>query len=590
MHEHSRKPLDVGHIIGGYDILRVIGQGGFGIVYEGFNATTRERVAIKQFYPNAIATWQNGTIVVNREDDKELLQKVLKRFQEEAALQFNFNHPNILRVKNFIRADNTGYMITEFIEGSTLVDFLMEYGAVFPEEHMFRRTIEPILDALGYVHEKLTLHRDISPDNIMMEKSGRAVLVDFGAAKLDLRLSPSSSSLVQYKPDYAPLEQQVPSTERPEGYYTDIFAIAGTMYRLLTGKPPERAVARALASNDPYVPVSRASKIKCSPAVFEAIDRGLMMAAAQRPATIAVFKQMLGWEGEWQPSVSGLTPWQPSTVTSQAVSEVVTEPPLSEDPPEDVPSSTPELDEEQPSLVPPAASPDITPSEPENTPPLELPPEDQSPLPQPVKSQLGAYLGVILLLSGILGALVLSNSGVSNNTISSPDPAPVTPPAPVIRYLTYNNNDIDGGDFPNPPQLRGTDQSACEAACTDRSGCMAYVYDKWQRLCYLKQTLPDLRFDPSYNAYIRTEWQPPSRLDAPRVIQRVQQTLTGSIYSTTSASSRQACSDTCGSDDACFGYQYAARQKSCARYSDIDDVSAIDRSVQAGVKRQAAPR
>jgi serine/threonine protein kinase len=295
MDDH-RKPLAPGHFIAGYSIVRAIGYGGFGIVYEAINPYTKDRAAIKQFYPS-IFSWRQSTIIVEKEDDQRLVERILKRFEGEAAVQASFDHPNILKVKNFIRENNTGYLITEYIDGTTLLKHLKQYGNVFPDENVFRSMLEPISEAVGYVHEKLSLHRDISPDNILVDKSGRLVLVDFGAAKLDLRRDPSMSTIVQYKPDYAPIEQAEPSTERPEGCYTDIFALAGTMYRLLSGNPPERVIKRALAVRDPYVPIAKVAKTRCSEAVYDAIDRGLRMAPANRPQTIENFMQLLGWRG-----------------------------------------------------------------------------------------------------------------------------------------------------------------------------------------------------------------------------------------------------------------------------------------------------
>jgi serine/threonine protein kinase len=296
MDDH-RKPLAAGHFIAGYRIVREIGYGGFGIVYEAVNPYTKDRAAIKQFFPQAISSWRQDTIVVEKEDDRRVAERILKRFESEAAVQSSFDHPNILKVKNFIRENNTGYLITEFIDGKTLLEHLEQYGYVFPNEDMFRQMLEPISEAIGYVHKRLMLHRDISPDNILVDKSGRAVLVDFGAAKLDLRRNPSTSTIVPYKPDYAPIEQAEPSMERPEGYYTDIFALAGTMYRLLSGRPPERAIARALAVRDPYIPIAQITKTKCSDAVYNAIDRGLSVAPANRPESIESFMQLLGWRG-----------------------------------------------------------------------------------------------------------------------------------------------------------------------------------------------------------------------------------------------------------------------------------------------------
>lgn len=296
MDDH-RKPLAPGHIIAGYSIVRAIGQGGFGIVYEAVNPYTKDRAAIKQFYPNNISSWRHDTIIVEKEDDRKLVERILKRFEGEAAVQASYDHPNILKVKNFIRENNTGYLFTEFIDGMTLLDHVEQYGSVFPDERMFRTMLEPISDAIGYIHEKHTLHLDIAPDNILVDKSGRPVLVDFGAAKHDLRRERSLSTIVQYKPDYAPVEQAEPSAERPEGRYTDIFALAGTMYRLLSGTPPERVIKRALSVRDPYVPIGKVAKTKCPDAVYRAIDRGLSLAAADRPQTIEEFVQSLGWRG-----------------------------------------------------------------------------------------------------------------------------------------------------------------------------------------------------------------------------------------------------------------------------------------------------
>jgi serine/threonine protein kinase len=304
MHEQHRKRLCPGHFIAGYSIVREIGHGGFGIVYEAINPVTEDRAAIKQFYPQVIASWIEGTIVVNRTDDKEVVERVLKRFEDEARLQYRFNHPNILKVKNFVRADNTGYQISEYIDGTPLSEFLKQYGTVFPDAEMFRRVMQPIADAVGYVHRMKVLHRDISPDNILIERSGRAVLVDFGAAKLDLLRSPKISSIVPYKEAYAPVEQQVPAAERPEGFYTDIYALAGTMYCALSGSPPQRAIERRLASRDPYVPLAQIAKVKCPEAVYAAIDRALALPAEDRPQAMEDFIQMLGWRETAAPPIA----------------------------------------------------------------------------------------------------------------------------------------------------------------------------------------------------------------------------------------------------------------------------------------------
>lgn len=560
MQEHSRKPLDDRHVIGGYNIVRVIGQGGFGIVYEARNPVTLERVAIKQFYPAAIATWRQGTIIVNRDDDRELVEKVLKDFETEAKIQFNFDHPNILKVKNFIRADNTGYMISSYIDGSNLIEFLEPHGSIFPDEAMFRRIMEPILDAVGYVHRDMKLHRDISPDNIMIDRFEKPVLVDFGAAKQDLRRTTSSIVGSQFKEDYAPVEQQVPSHERPHGRYTDIFALAGTMYRLLAGTSPGRAVVRSLAIRDPYIPMAQASKVACSRAVCDAIDRGLMLAPADRPATIEEFTGLLGWR-------------QPVTLQGPAPRQ----PPV----------------EKPPTVV---------------TPPGPRPGSAQRP-------KWISYVAILALVAMAGGGLLLLNPDppapdpstitVAPSTVTpSPVQAPWTPPAPSVSaptpapvvsplprptasYVTYENRDIDGGDLPGAlPHLRDVDQRACLSACNPADGCIGFAYGKWDRACYLKRSLPDLRFEPNSTAVFRSDQQTPPNYLTAKKMEKVLRTFAGNRYSESSANSRQACSDLCEGEPACLGYQFTGG--SCWRYDRID-FATRDSSAQSGVKRQPAP-
>ncbi|MCW5681170.1 MAG: serine/threonine protein kinase [Xanthobacteraceae bacterium] len=246
MTDHPKHALPVGHAIGGYAIVRVIGQGGFGIVYEAYNSDTEQRVAIKEYYPSSIASRQDGTIVLNSERERDVFDKVLARYRSTALLQLKFDHPNILKIYDYIRAKNTGYMVTEFIDGEPMRAVLNRHGGRVPSYDIFRKMFEPMISALAYIHSRGYLHRDIAPDNIMWTKDGRPVLIDFGALKEDVGQDSRISSLVVVKEDYSPPEQQVPDKKRPMGFYTDIFALAGTMYAALAGHPPARAMARAL--------------------------------------------------------------------------------------------------------------------------------------------------------------------------------------------------------------------------------------------------------------------------------------------------------------------------------------------------------
>jgi serine/threonine protein kinase len=520
-----------------------------------------------------------------------------------------------LKVKNFVRADNTGYMVTEYIDGTTLVHFLKQYGNVCPSEEMFQRTMQPITDAIGYVHEKLALHRDISPDNIMIDKSGKAVLVDFGAAKLDLRRKPTASSIVPYKEAYAPVEQQEPAIERPEGYFTDIFALAGTMYCLLSGHPPERAITRSLASKDPYVPMERAAKVKCSETVYRAIDRALSLAPSDRPQTIDSFQKLLSWSALPGGAAGGLgfigtgggggggesgrggggtggssdniiveddhrkrkkgnwTAYAAVILLVAAAIVALFFSSNSDGPIQPSPSPTVDLRTREASLYQSAADCIHT-------------------------ATYSCSLDYCLTnyRSGIgygdrYPALKAEVDSVARRC-STPTPTPTPTPTIAARpqtptYRVYENRDIDGGDLPGTlPHLRDADQSACEQACNDNSSCVGYAYGKWDRACYLKGSLPDLRFEPNSIGVVRSiQPRPPDYVGAKR-IESAKRTFVGNRYSTSSAGSRPLCSQLCLSEDACLGYQYVSG--ACWRYDRIDSANKDD-STQSGVKRQLPP-
>jgi len=684
MHEHHRKPLEAGHVVGGYDIVRVIGQGGFGIVYEGLNPTTRERVAIKQFYPNALASWRHGTFVVNREDDKEFIAKILERFQEEARLQFTFDHPNILKVKNFVSADNTGYMITEYIDGNTVPEFLKPYGSTFPDEAMFRSVMNPILDAVNYVHERGTLHRDISPDNIMVDKFGKPVLVDFGAAKLDLRRAPSASSIVAYRPEYAPVEQREPASERPEGYYTDIFALAGTMYRLLSGNPPVGSVARSLASKDPYILIAEVSRVKCSDAVFKAIDRGLVLPPKNRPATIEEFAELLGWRGAAPPLPEPPPPPRPPPPPARWPRYLSVIFPVAAvigalvyvSRPDEFPNPAPSASPTSTAIVTPrpVITPTATPSAAGAATSAAPDPRPATPAPDPrIAREKSLYESALKCIQGSTSCdtdacLTPYRSGIGYadrypslreeyekvkrnprcapppvaSPSSSPAPDPriaqeqrlyeaalkcirdatscdtdacltpyrggigyadrypslreeyekvkqssrcAPPPTPRVTYRIFENRDIEGGDI-NQPLIQNVDEQACSSTCDNTKDCIGYAYGKWDRACYLKQSLPNLRQDPNSTAAIRSDQKTPPDFPGGKTIEETRRTFAGNRYSTLPASSRGACSKLCASENACLGYQFVAG--SCWRYDRID-FATKDPTAQAGVKRQPAP-
>ncbi|KAB2848079.1 MAG: serine/threonine protein kinase [Hyphomicrobiaceae bacterium] len=292
--------LQSGLRIAGYEIKRVIGTGGFGITYEGFNPVTANRVAIKEFFPKGIASRAGATIVVTDERDKEIFAKALTKFEEATSWLCKLSHPNIVKVHDYIPGNRTGYMLMEFVDGETLRGRLDRTGTkALSSAAEFASVFAPVADALGYVHGRGLLHRDLSPDNIMIDRRARPVLIDFGAIR-DMDAGRRVSTLVVAREAYAPPEQLIPDgpEHRP---YTDIYALSATMYEAIAGEPPARSSNRMWGRADGYVPIARKARVGGPPQMYDAIDRGLALNPQERPQTVGELQAMLGFVGGAEP-------------------------------------------------------------------------------------------------------------------------------------------------------------------------------------------------------------------------------------------------------------------------------------------------
>ena len=178
--------LKCGTILHGKFLVgKALGEGGFGITYIGRDLTLDMRIAIKEYYPNGWASRSNnysnevtmtqGTHGIDCEMD-------MRRFLSEARILARFsNEPGVVCVRDFFRENGTAYIVMEYLDGVTLKDYIAQYGPISPEK--FFPMIQPTLQVLGDIHKAGLIHRDISPDNIMMLKNGRLKLLDFGAAR-----------------------------------------------------------------------------------------------------------------------------------------------------------------------------------------------------------------------------------------------------------------------------------------------------------------------------------------------------------------------------------------------------------------------
>ncbi len=279
--EQHRLALPQGTRIRDFEFHRVLGHGGFGITYLGWNMALDIPVAIKEYLPADLATReQDLSVVPQTAQAASDFQWGLERFLDEARTLARFQHPNIVRVHHFFEAHSTAYIAMDYVEGEDLSAHLERKGTL--SEDALKGILDPLLSALEVVHQAAFLHRDIKPGNIVLRDSdGSPVLLDFGAARQAIGAkSRSVTSLVT--PGYAPLEQY--SSRGRQGAWTDIYALGAVCYRALTGDVPADATDRM--REDPLIPVSQRCAGQASPAFLSAIDAALAVNEGDRPQSV----------------------------------------------------------------------------------------------------------------------------------------------------------------------------------------------------------------------------------------------------------------------------------------------------------------
>lgn len=234
INQRALRPMTI--LDGKYLIGRVLGEGGFGITYLGLDLNLELKVAIKEYFPvqfasrNAYDSNSNDVIVIRGKSEVSF-QKGSKRYEKEAKRLVKLEElPGIVRVLNFFYENNTAYMVMDYIQGISLKDYIHEKKRISWKEAV--DIIEPVVKSLGVLHDNGIIHRDISPDNIMMDSAGQITLIDFGAAReLD---NGEKSKTIELKHGYAPPEQY--QSDGNQGPWTDVYALCATLYYLVSGK------------------------------------------------------------------------------------------------------------------------------------------------------------------------------------------------------------------------------------------------------------------------------------------------------------------------------------------------------------------
>jgi len=297
-----------------YLVGRPLGQGGFGITYIGWDAHLQRKIAIKEYFPQMLASRERGThtVVPSTASTKDDFQYGLQTFVNEGRTLARFSdHPCIVSVFNLMEANQTAYLIMGYLEGETLAQSLARMGGRLPYDSAYQICMR-VMDGLREVHGQGLLHRDISPDNIYITRQGPVKILDFGAARQAVGERSQSLSVV-LKEGYAPEEQYRRSGK--QGPWTDVYAMAATLYRSITGVTPPASIERF---HEDTLVRPAALGIRIPARAEDALMRAMAIRAADRLQSIESFQQALAGNG----SVAAAAPANPvSTPAAPPVSK-----------------------------------------------------------------------------------------------------------------------------------------------------------------------------------------------------------------------------------------------------------------------------
>ena len=286
--------LAVGTQVAEFEITSLVGQGGFGIVYEAWDHTLERVVAIKEYMPSSLASRQdNGTVVPLSQRHQETFDLGMRSFINEARLLAQFDHPSLLKVYRFWQEKGTTYMVMPLYRGDTLKQALAQrQGDV--DEAWLLSVMDGVTQALAVMHGAQCYHRDIAPDNILLlEGSGLPVVLDFGAARRVITDKTQAITVI-LKPGYAPIEQYAEVPDMAQGAWTDVYALCAVMHVAITGRSPPPSVARLL--NDGYQPLASQEALgqRFSQQTLAAVDAGLAVRPQDRLQSMPALRAALG--------------------------------------------------------------------------------------------------------------------------------------------------------------------------------------------------------------------------------------------------------------------------------------------------------
>jgi hypothetical protein len=292
-------PLAEGTVVRGCRVEGIIGRGGFGVVYRAIDLRTGEALALKEYLPAQLAARRDdGTVEPLSPSCAEAFEAGRLGFLEEGALLRSLRDPGLVEVSDAWAQDGTGYLAMRLYEGPTLERVIAATPGGMSADAL-RTIVEPLLGALSTIHVAGRIHRDVSPDNVIVQPGGAAVLLDLGTARRAIG-DHVRATTVMLKSGYAPIEQYGDDPECPVGPWSDVYALGAVLHHAATGEPPPASPLRMM--RDTRVPLAARGLPGIDAGFAEAVDAAMAVHPEERPRTITEFAVRLGLaDGQGRP-------------------------------------------------------------------------------------------------------------------------------------------------------------------------------------------------------------------------------------------------------------------------------------------------
>lgn len=308
-------PLPPGTVLKGWRIAGVIGQGGFGVVYRAEALDTGEPAAIKEYLPAQLSMRAaDGWLEPSSPSNADTFTAGLRGFLDEARLLARVKHPGLVAVLEAWEQHGTAYMAMPLYEGPTLERVIGDHPSGLPVDAL-RAIAAPLLGALAAIHAAGHVHRDVSPDNVIVRPDAGAVLLDLGAARRVIG-DRVRAMTVMLKAGYAPIEQYADDPDCPIGPWSDVYALAAVLHHAALGESPPPSPLRVM--RDTRVPLAARAPEGMSADFAEAIDAAMAVRPEERPQSATAFRARLGLDEE-PPGLARIEPAPAEPVTAGAV-------------------------------------------------------------------------------------------------------------------------------------------------------------------------------------------------------------------------------------------------------------------------------